>query len=371
MRKKSVIKEYDMVRVIATLLVIIGHSNFWDIVTNGYGGISYQTNLLAIGEYEPIAHKIIGIMIAMIYSFHMPLFIALSGALFKIQISQYQEQNFGLLVRKKAKRLIVPFVLVNSFYAIPLKAIVHYFHGTNYFKSIFIGQYLLQGNTHLWYLPSLFLIFFVMSVVETKVPGKFITKLIAYFMLNIFSHLIEISLLEYVLRYCLWFYVGFCFENIRGYVNRRINIRNATKCCAVFLVIFFLKRLIEHYSINMIIIKIIICIIEIILALIGCFTCYGICYLLGRNYRIINSKSYRVLLKNSYELYLYSDSINYVILYIFFMCKGYAGFSSNIMAVVLFGIRIIFSAIGALLVNWIVRKIKNIIIKRKFVNCKY
>lgn len=73
------IKEYDSLRIWATFLVIIGHCGYYTITTN-YGGIDYTP--LYYNFKEPIVHYILSLIVAFIYSFHMPLFIGLAGAVF-------------------------------------------------------------------------------------------------------------------------------------------------------------------------------------------------------------------------------------------------------------------------------------------------
>lgn len=68
-------RAYDLLRVIATILVVVGHCTYFKICTN-YGGCDYSYLFIN----ESYAFKIINKMTEFIYIFHMPLFIALSGA---------------------------------------------------------------------------------------------------------------------------------------------------------------------------------------------------------------------------------------------------------------------------------------------------
>lgn len=63
--------EYDMLRVVVTILVIISHCMYYRIET-AYGGIDYS-GLLA---RKTIVFKILEQIKEMIYSFHMPLYMA-------------------------------------------------------------------------------------------------------------------------------------------------------------------------------------------------------------------------------------------------------------------------------------------------------
>lgn len=90
----------------------------------------------------------------------MPLFIALSGALYKKSLDKGRYSTFVELLNKKSKSLLIPFGAVTVLYSVPIKFISGYFNQSNdIVKDIFVGQILIQGNTHLWYLLTLFAIF--------------------------------------------------------------------------------------------------------------------------------------------------------------------------------------------------------------------
>lgn len=101
-------------------------------------------------------------MTEFIYIFHMPLFIALSGALYKKSLDKGRYSTFVELLNKKSKSLLIPFGAVTVLYSVPIKFISGYFNQSNdIVKDIFVGQILIQGNTHLWYLLTLFAIFII------------------------------------------------------------------------------------------------------------------------------------------------------------------------------------------------------------------
>lgn len=82
MNNKSII-EYDVVRVMTTVLVLIGHATYYTINTP-YGGCDYSFFA------EPrisIIYQIAICITTIIYAFHMPLYMALSGALFRHKMS--------------------------------------------------------------------------------------------------------------------------------------------------------------------------------------------------------------------------------------------------------------------------------------------
>ena len=74
--------------------------------------------------------------------------------------------NMYTLIKNKTTRLLIPFLLVSVFYSFPLKYISGYWKGTeSVIKDFFVGQILLQGNTYLWFLPALFILFLLFYVI--------------------------------------------------------------------------------------------------------------------------------------------------------------------------------------------------------------
>lgn len=135
------------------ILVIIGHSTYYTIQT-AYGG----THPFADLQLSPSATYLANSLICgFIYSFHMPFFMAISGM--TLAISYKSLQPLAEISKKRAKRLLIPFITVTIFLSIPLKYISGYWDASeNIMRDIFCGQILLLGNSHLWYVVSLFYI---------------------------------------------------------------------------------------------------------------------------------------------------------------------------------------------------------------------
>ena len=104
----------------------------------------------------------------------MPLFMAVSGAIFFWDIGKFE--TLSELVRNKARRLLLPFLLVTTFISVPLKyASGYYAHSTHVLWDILCGQYLLLGNSHLWFVVSLFYIFVIFYCLEKyRIPKNWL-----------------------------------------------------------------------------------------------------------------------------------------------------------------------------------------------------
>lgn len=137
--------EYDLLKVFAILLVVIGH------ITILYEGASLG--------YLP-ANSVMKIITSGIYLFHMPLFVAISGAIFCLGCNNGKYRSFRPFLKNKVLRLIVPFVMTGVFFLAPTLVMLRLTELPliECIRSILIGGGL---EKHLWYLPALFWIFMI------------------------------------------------------------------------------------------------------------------------------------------------------------------------------------------------------------------
>ena len=159
---KKHIEWIDDAKTLTMLLVIIGHCTYYTIMTP-YGGVSHFEDVPS--SEVSIMWKLLGAMVGFIYTFHMPLFMLLSGACFSL--SMRRDVKFKALLQNKAKRLLVPFLYTTLLVSIPLKYFSGYYDASsNVFHDIIFGQFLLMGNSHLWFVFSLFWIFILYYVLH-------------------------------------------------------------------------------------------------------------------------------------------------------------------------------------------------------------
>ncbi len=97
----------DTAKVMAMLLVIIGHCNYYRISTP-FGGVYYFEN----GEEVTFVYEAFRWLTSFIYSFHMPLFMAISGMCFSLTVKK--PISFIGLMKSKAQRLLIPLLRQNS-----------------------------------------------------------------------------------------------------------------------------------------------------------------------------------------------------------------------------------------------------------------
>ena len=168
--------DYVYIRVFATILVVIGHCWF---VNSQYG---YDENRLP-GMDTPYY---LDLLCRFIYSFHMPLFFALSGALMALGGTKNVTLPFKQFVRKKGYRLLLPFMVVTTFYCIPIRYLVSVYTFQTPILRVISEQYITLIETHLWFLPCLFFCMLFMFLIQ-RLREK--TNYIFLLIIALFLHL--------------------------------------------------------------------------------------------------------------------------------------------------------------------------------------
>lgn len=152
------------IRALAITAVVFGHSII--IYSSSWG----------IYKSEDVC-QILDAVKRYINLFQMPLFFFLSGFLFGISSKNETIIEF---FTKKFRRLMIPFFLIGIIWMIPIKLIVRY---PGYQKDNYISAFLkLLTNTdsgHLWFLPTLFMIFVIFFIL--KKTGIWTKKIIVLF----------------------------------------------------------------------------------------------------------------------------------------------------------------------------------------------
>lgn len=74
-------------------------------------------------------HKATSLLTEWIYSFHMPAYFCLSGAVFSMELKKNRYSSVSKLIREKAKRLLIPLLFVWLVWNIPIKMLAGYYDG--------------------------------------------------------------------------------------------------------------------------------------------------------------------------------------------------------------------------------------------------
>jgi fucose 4-O-acetylase-like acetyltransferase len=205
---------------------IFNHSKQWFqaiTIAKGLGII-----LVVVGHYcpdeSPAYWKFLN---GIIYKFHMPLFLILSGYLYG-KSDSIKDLRINFLIQNKFNRLIIPFISI-AFIAFFVKYIAGFFVNLQHpvtEKSFFLILITSKGMYFplLWFVYSLFIIFIVFRILQSFIPGKYI--------LFLFS----ISLI--FIKWPPYFYLNYVFGSLPFFVFgvlflKDLNFDNFEKIAAV------------------------------------------------------------------------------------------------------------------------------------------
>lgn len=336
----------DTAKVLTMMLVIIGHAHYY-IIESAYGGISAIDNTMS----PSLVKKIIDMLVGFIYYFHMPFFMCLSGMSLKLSIGNACDS--GIFVRKRAKRLLYPFIFVTMFLSVPLKYWTGYYdNSSNVLSDIFFGQFLLLGNSHLWFVVSLFIISIVYYFLYKKQLDHGWLFWILVIAASASGFMFQTKQIEFLgvpeaMKNFLFFTLGFkSFEKAD-----RISVRLwvIVFSWVLMFVSYFIFR--GNFAFKM------------VLAIWGCINMIATSRIVVK--AIAKYKWYSFMKKHSYSLYLYSDPFNYVIIALLVAFFGDMVVGDNIISAFAFLIRIIGSALMALVVIYILNHIISPLYKRR------
>lgn len=205
--KTSRIPYISLLQAVGIILVILGHATR---IFYFPGGWYYHVPNVQSDFFNALTR--------IIYTFHMPLFIFLSGYLCENALTK--NSSIKDFIRKRLKRLFIPFWGWGLLYSVPIWIYLQ-FPNANY-RTFVTGQ--VMG--HLWFLPLLLevtLIYLILRLIPKK------------FNLIIFVGLIALQFLNYKRAGCFaifripefltYFYLGakfFDFEKNKIFFNKKI-----------------------------------------------------------------------------------------------------------------------------------------------------
>ena len=213
--KNTRIPVYDIIRLFAMALVVLGHSTYLTITTD-HGGIDYHFET-AENVFSSVFFKKWLYCSAWVYRFHIPLFFMLAGSVFAL----HPEIGIKPLLIKKARRLLIPFFLCGLFFMIPLKTAGSFFDKDG-LPEIVIAFLSGHESGHLWFLPSLFWCFAVFALLRRiwSAPVFMITVSVTlYFFYSVLPQ--DFFDFAFSMQYLVFFTAGFYFDRFRPALLKR------------------------------------------------------------------------------------------------------------------------------------------------------
>lgn len=294
---------YDWLRLIATIFVVIGHSAYL-VVQSTYGIINYELPANVDSTYTLLS-SILHPIILFISNIHMQLFFMLSGAVLALKALD----SFDNICTAKIKRLIIPYIFYGCLFMIPVKLFAGFYTNEN-LKYVFSAFLAGTEGSHLWFLPALFwcIIVFVILVKSLKkynIDSVYILLLITGFFQLTYDQLpFDVFFLKSGLSYIFWFTLGYVFEKER----RKRKPWGLKKIILILLFLLILQILnIKYWFLN-----------SFSLIISASFFTYLLANLCSKVFlRFTKSKIWKVLNQNLFNVYLFYDPLQYIVLKVF------------------------------------------------------
>ena len=208
----SISQRYDLIKVFTTVLVVFGHAS------------RMYTGAGVITPANP--SKFLDLCTAIIYAFHMPLYICVSGMVYGFCIDELGKyRDVKKFVLTKTKRLLIPYLFWGIFYVAPIMVIFGFTKQSylQYAINLIIGK----DSRHLWFILCLFLIFIVCAIyreicrIFSFNENWIVILLIGLFCNRMANHIPNILCINSLFQYFIWFYLGVL---INRYSNRYLNV---------------------------------------------------------------------------------------------------------------------------------------------------
>lgn len=282
-------KIYFLLRMALPILVLIGHA-----------AIIYTPD----GIVSPTAGStIIGALGRFIYAFHMPLFFALSGALWGYQIQRGKYRETGKFIKNKAKRLLIPYLFFGICIVAPVMTAFDF--TTQNFGQYLLHGILLSGNSrHLWYVLALFWVF-VLTILMRPVINRVHPLPILIVSLGVLyaSQFIPYSVLQLqaALYYQFFFLLGYAID--RYFDHLLVIFRKVPWLSFVAFATILLRFVLPYTTITLLFYN-----------FCGIFAAFGIACLFDAA-KIQTSCFARMLERDGFGMYLFHPMLLYVIFY--------------------------------------------------------
>ena len=264
------------IRFLAILIVMFGHSII--IYDSNWGLFTTTVNSTTLVFIKHIINII-----------QMPIWFAMAGYLYYFSLKK--NKNILSVFKDKFKKLLLPFLIIGLIYLIPIRYLVSYSNYVDHSIIYNIIHNLILGfdNGHLWYLPTLFIIFLIFNFYKDNNKYIDIVIFILLIYLNIISNHFP-TYLYYVSFYLIFFYLGILFNKY----NLISNLKT------YYSIIIILILIIYNLFINNSLILLLVQFISLILLFKIDFTKLG-------KLKIINCIS-----NNSYGMYLFHSPLVYL-----------------------------------------------------------
>ena len=294
---KNHVTAYDIIRIIAALLVVLGHSTYLTITTNS-GAIDYHLPANIDPVYRSDFFKTWHYLSAWVYRFHVALFFMLAGSVYALNpITKLKN-----LLKKKSYRLLLPFLLTGLFFMIPLKTLGNFFDPQQ-IPTVILNFLTGHESGHLWFLTSLFWCFLVFWGLKNFLKNNFLLLLVT-FLIYLFHDLLPEGYFDFAfsMQFLFFFAAGYCFETVRTFFEKHRYLIFCLFPCLILLNILDTQK---HF------------LPAVGFTLAGCALVYNLAFCLTALFKdAFNRPFFRLSANQTMIVYLLHDPLMIVILYL-------------------------------------------------------
>lgn len=315
--------EWDLLKVIATILVIIGHIT-----------ILYKSG----GSFPQLENNLLSKITDIIYLFHMPLFITISGAVYAISVKAGKYNNQQNFIYNKFKRLLIPYYFAAIAFLVPTILCLnlnHHITNLEYCLNILIGI----DCKHLWYLWALFDIFIINLLCNNTNKKENITYLIISILISLLSAYYHLEIKIFSLGMAIYYLPYFFLGKLLILINTTNFKYGLITCASNILLSGIIIKSTDIWWLDFVI---------------SLFMDGNIVVFIYLYVKKVFSTSFfeiypiKIIIKNSFAIYLFHIPIIYILIY----------YCSNIPIYLLLPFIFFASIIGSIIIANIIRKIK-------------
>lgn len=287
------IPELDIMKFYGILFVVLGH------IAMMYTPLSVIPHFANMSSFMAVVKNVI-------YAFHMPMFIFISGCIFVFQLEVLRRKiTYKSLLRSKINRLLVPFFIIGFFWVLPVMSLLGLRDPIHYAIDGFI---LAIDPRHLWYVLMLFWAFLLFFFLRTLCLRYGISQLwiglfaiILYIVYQYSSMRFPYFQIGSLMNYFIWFVFGYFF------IIYKTTIRLIVLGAFVLSLYVIVENIfLSDYPLPS-------CFTKVVFAIDGIALIYYVSKYLSSG--IVRTNLYAWIVKNSFGIYLFHPMIIYVIYY--------------------------------------------------------
>lgn len=297
MKKSNVfldLAQVDTIKVYMMIMVIFGHSVALWLPGGWVNAQPYESS------------RVISYIADYIIYIHTYVFTFASGYLFFYQMYEVcKYNNVYLFIKKRFKRLIIPYIVIAIIWAIPIHIVFFGFSLNEIIKN-----YLFMINPdQLWFLPMLLCVSIIMYCLshylnKSDFSNGLLLVLVVYLLSLLLSHYIpNIFQIWKACKYLFFYYLGFEYRKRHGVFSSKIG----WKYC--FLINIILYTSLTYCDIdNIYFFRM----LEILCSAFGVLMVVN--FFASINDNLVNTKFFRIIQKHNFTMFLFHQQIIYFVI---------------------------------------------------------